>query len=86
LVQLASVVHEVAHPPATVQVNPLQSWGVPAGQLPLPSQTAAGVKPPDAHAAGTHVVVPPNFSHAPLPSQCPVLPQVVGAAAAPHRP
>jgi len=73
-------VHEVAQPPATVHVNPRQSWTAGAGQLPVPSQVAAGVKAPFAHDAGAQVVVPPYFSHAPCPSQCPVLPQLLGAA------
>jgi hypothetical protein len=64
-----SVVQVVAQPVVAEQVKPLQSTVVPAAQVPLPSQVLAGVKPPLPQLAALQVVVLPNFSHAPLPSQ-----------------
>jgi hypothetical protein len=77
-----SAVQVVAQPVVAEQVNPLQSIVVPDVQFPLPSHVLAAVKPELPQLAALQVVLLPNFSHAPLPSQCPVLPQEVAVPAA----
>ena len=72
----------VAQPVVVEQVKPLQPVVVPGVQVPLPSQVEADVKPAAPQLAGWQMVLLPNFSQAPLPSQWPVFPHEVGDAAA----
>jgi hypothetical protein len=57
----------------------LQSVAVPGAQLPLPSQVLEEVNPPPLQLAARQTVLLPNFSHAPLPSQWPVVPHELEA-------
>jgi hypothetical protein len=79
--QPASAAQLVAQPVVAEQVNPWQLVVVPAAQLPLPSQVEADVKPEAPQLAAWQIVLPPNFSQAPLPSQWPVFPHEDGAPA-----
>ena len=64
-----SAAHVVAQPVVAEQVKPLQSVVVPVVQVPLPLHVPAEVKPELPQLAGLQIVLLPNFSHAPLPSQ-----------------
>jgi hypothetical protein len=77
-----SAEHVVAQPVVAEHVKPLQSVVVPAAQFPFPSQVPEEVKPEPPQLAGLQIVLLPNFSHAPLPSQRPVFPQEVAVPAA----
>ena len=72
----------VAQPVVAEQVNPLQSVVVPPPQFPLPSHVETDVKPEVPQLAALQVVLLPNFSQAPLPSQWPVFPHEAGVPAA----
>ena len=71
----------MAQPVVAEQVKPLQSVVVPVEQVPFPSQVPAEVKPEVPQLAGLQIVLLPNFSHAPLPSQWPVFPHEVAVVA-----
>ena len=55
----------------------MQSVVAPATQLPFPSQVEAAVNPEPPQLAVRQMVLLPNFSQAPFPSQYPVLPHEV---------
>jgi hypothetical protein len=80
-VQSVSPVQVVAHPLAAVHVKPLQGTGVPATQFPLPSQVEAGVKDPPPQLAARQTVELPWNVQPPCPSQVPVSPHELAAAA-----
>ena len=71
----------VAQPVVAEQVNPLQSVVLPGVQPPFPSQVEAAVNPELPQLAAWQIVLLPNFSQPPLPSQCPVFPQELALAA-----
>jgi hypothetical protein len=74
--QSLSVVHFVAQPVVAEHMEVPQFITAPCSHAPF-VQVPAVVKLPALHAAGVQTTALPGSSHAPLPSQFPVLPQVV---------
>jgi hypothetical protein len=76
LVQSASAEQVVVHCPVVPQVNGAHDWPVGAVQVPIPSQRPAKVSVEVLHPAVWQATPATYFSHAPVPSQFPSVPQV----------
>ena len=73
--QSVSMAQLFLHVVGLAQMNPLHDWGVAAGQVPMPSQLAAGVRVEPVQLTGLHCDVGYTHMEVVTPSQVPPQPE-----------